>query len=424
MERSNGLRRCFATAAFVALTACGGHAAPSATPAPFVQTAVASFGTIEPQRRLAGVIAPYENVAVQSSLSEPADAVYVHEGDVVRAGQVLAVLDTADLRAQLQSDLATANSNHANTAHTVYQGGLSIAQGQDTLQADQAAVRQAQQTLKNDTLNLVRDQRLLAQGYVSQQSVDAQSTLVRNDQQAVNTASSNLSAARSNVQANGSLSGQGLQASAVQQSAAQEQVALAQADQVRVQMSKASIASPIDGVVVNRNLNPGEYPGNREIFTLQQVNPIFAVLHASSEEVASVENGTAATVTAADLTGTARFSGRVVGVLNEINPGSTDFQVKVVVPNPQRRLRPGMVVQGQIAALPVRGMRVPVTAFTDDNHDALMTVGSNGTVKTQNVTELGTDGTTSVVSGLLAGTRVIANGQTSVGDGEKVSYRQ
>ena len=148
------------------------------------------------------------------------------------------------------------------------------------------------------------------------------------------------------------------------------------------------------------------------------------MLHASSEEVASVENGTAATVTAADLTGTARFSGRVVGVLNEINPGSTDFQVKVVVPNPQRRLRPGMVVQGQIAALPVRGMRVPVTAFTDDNHDALMTVGSNGTVKTQNVTELGTDGTTSVVSGLLAGTRVIANGQTSVGDGEKVSYRQ
>ena len=110
---------------------------------------------------------------------------------------------------------------------------------------------------------------------MSQQSVDAQSTLVRNDQQAVNTASSNLSAARSNVQANGSLSGQGLQASAVQQSAAQEQVALAQADQVRVQMSKASIASPIDGVVVNRNLNPGEYPGNREIFTLQQVNPIF-----------------------------------------------------------------------------------------------------------------------------------------------------
>ena len=191
-----------------------------------------------------------------------------------------------------------------------------------------------------------------------------------------------------------------------------------------MQIAKASIISPIDGVVVNRNLNPGEYPGNREIFTLQQVNPVYAVLHASSEEVGSIENGTTAAITAADLTGNVRFRGRVVGVLNAINPGSTDFQIKVVVPNPQRRLRPGMVVQGQIAAVPVRGVRVPVSAFTDDNHDALMTVQPGGTVKTQNVSEIGTDGTISVVSGLLPGARVIANGQTSVGDGEKVSYRQ
>ena len=115
---------------------------------------------------------------------------------------------------------------------------------------------------------------------------------------------------------------------------------MAQADQVRVQIAKAAIVSPIDGVVVNRNINPGEYPGNREIFTLQQVNPIYAVLHASSEEVSSVETGSLATVTAPDLTGMQRFSGRVTGVLNQINPGSTDFQVKVLLQNPQQRLCP------------------------------------------------------------------------------------
>ena len=82
---------------------------------------------------------------------------------------------------------------------------------------------------------------------------------------------------------------QGLQSSAVQQSAAQEQVAISQADQVRVQIAKAAIVSPINGVVVNRNINPGEYPGNREIFTLQQVDPIYAVLHASSEEIARID---------------------------------------------------------------------------------------------------------------------------------------
>jgi HlyD family secretion protein len=426
MKRSDGLPSLLLVPAliFLAATGCGGRPAAQATAAPYVQTTISSYGSVEPARRLAGIVAPYQNVAVQSSLAEPTDAVYVREGDSVHAGEVLALLDTADLQAQLQSDLATANSNHANTVHTVYQGSLSIAQGVDTVRSDQAAVRQAEKTLANDSLNLTRDRNLLAQGYVSQQSVDAQATLVQNDQQALNTANSNLAAAQSNVTANGSLSGQGLQASAVQQSAAQEKVALAQADQVRVGIAKASIVSPIDGVVVNRNLNPGEYPGSREIFTLQQVNPIYAVLHASSEEVARIENGAPATVTAADLDGTDRFSGHVVGVLNEINPGSTDFEVKVLLANPAQRLRPGMVVQGSIAALPISGVRVPVTAFTDDNHDAVMTVQPDGSVKTVTVAEAGTDGTSSVVTGLTAGTRIVSNGQTSLGDGEKVSYRQ
>jgi len=263
----------------------------------------------------------------------------------------------------------------------------------------------------------------LGQGYISQQAVDTQSTLVRNDQQALNSVNANLASARSNVQANGTLSGQGLQAAAVRQSQAQEQVAVAQAQQVRVQIGKAALVSPIDGVVVNRNLNPGEYPGTRELFTLQQINPVYAVLHASSEQVGRIANGAPATVTAPDVSGMQRFSGRVVGVLNEINPGSTDFQVKVQLPNAQHRLRPGMVVQGTVATSPMQGMTVPETAFTDDNHDALMTVEPGGSVKTVKVTELGSDGTTSVVAGVPAGTRVVSNGQTSVGDGEKISFQ-
>jgi len=413
-------------AALVILAAggCSHRPAPPPSPAPYVQIAVASFGSIEPARSLAGVIAPYQNVAIQSSLSEPADAVYVREGDSVHAGQLLAQLDTGDLQAQLDADLATANSNHANTVHTTYQGSLNISTGVDTLRADEAAARQAQETLANDSRNLQRDQNLLTQGYISQQAVDAQATLVRNDQQAVNTANSNVAAARAAVQANGSLSGSGLQAAAVQQSAAQEKVALAQAQQVRVQIGKAAITSPIDGVVVNRNINPGEYPGNRQIFTLQQVNPIYAVLHASSEQVARITNGTPATITVADA-GSQRFSGRVTGILNQINPGSTDFQVKVLLDNSGQHLRPGMVVQGQVATMPMRGIRVPVTAFTDDNHDAVMVVQQPGdTVKTAKVTEIGSDGTTSVVTGIASGTRLVSNGQISLGDGEKVSFQQ
>ncbi|MBV8067321.1 MAG: efflux RND transporter periplasmic adaptor subunit [Candidatus Eremiobacteraeota bacterium] len=413
--------------AVLAILAAFGCAArrPPPPPAPYVETTLTSFGSIEPARQLAGVVAPYQNVAIQSTLSEPADSVFVREGDSVRSGQLLAQLDTSDLQAQLQSDLATANSNHANTVHTVYQGSLNIQQGVDTERNAEAAVQQAQQTLTNDQRNLQRDQNLLAQGYISQQAVDAQATLVKNDQQALNSATANLESARSTVHANGTLSGQGLQSAAVQQSAAQENVALAQAQQVRVQIAKAAIVSPVSGVVVNRNINPGEYPGSREIFTLQQIDPVYAVLHASSEEVARILNGASAKISAPDLIGSERhFRGHVVGVLNEINPGSTDFQVKVLLSNPGQRLRPGMVVRGTVATVPVRGVRVPVSAFTDDNHDAVMAVAADGTVKTQRVAEVGSDGTSSVVSGIDSGVRVVRNGQMSLGDGEKVSLQQ
>jgi HlyD family secretion protein len=383
---------------------------PSRTPAPpFVATTIATAGIIYPSESLAGIIAPYENVAVQSSLSEPADTVNVQEGDLVHKGEVLAQLDTADLQAQYQSDVATAQSNGANTTHNVYQGSLSIDQGVDSL-------RQAQETLTNDQANSVRDQQLFAQGYISAQALQQQQTLVRNDQAAV-------AAARSTVAANGSLNGQGLESSTVAQSRAQEQVALAQAQQVRVSIEKATIYSPIDGVVVNRNLNPGEYPGTRQLFTIQQMNPVYAILHASADQVAGITNGAPASVVVEGPTNL-RVSGRVSGVLNQIVPGSTDFTVKVLLQNPGLKLRSGMPVSAKVALPQLDGVRVPVTAFIDDNHDSLLTVDQSGVVKTVKVAEVGNDSTTSVVSGITSGTRVVSNGQVSVGDGERVSYQQ
>lgn len=423
MKRKVAPSRFFCVAlAILAATGCGRHA-EAPPPPPFIGTTVATVGTVNPSQSLAGIIAPYENVAIQSTLSEPADSVDVQEGDVVQKGQLLARLDTSDLQAQLQSDVATANSNHASTSHTVFQGSLTIAQGVDTLRSDQAAVGQAQQTLANDRQNLGRDQNLLKQGYVSQQSVDQQETTVRNDEQAVDSAQATLAGARANVQANGSLSGSGLQASAVKQSQAQEDVALAQARQVQVSIAKAAIYSPIRGVVVNRNVNPGEYPGNRQIFTIQQIDPVYAVLHGSSSQVAGIATGAPATIVLSDVRQT-HLTGNVVGVLNQIVPGSTDFTVKVLLQNPGGRLRPGTAVRGSVTLPVLRGVRVPETAFIDDNHDSLLTVGAEGTVKTVKVAEVGNDSETSIVSGIPSGTRVVSNGQTSVGDGEKVSYRR
>ena len=281
---------------------------------------------------------------------------------------------------------------------------------------------QAQETLNKDSIDLARDRQLVTQGYLADQTYRDQIATVRNDTQALAAARAALASAKSNVEANGTLGSSGLQASSIDQARAEEQAALAQADQVRVQIAKAAIYSPIDGVVVNRNLNQGEYPGSRQIFTLQQVDPIYAILRGSGSQIAAITDGSRAVVTVSDLHDT-KLSGTVVGVLNQIAPGSTDFQVKVVMPNHDSRLRPGMAVAGQISLAPVRGVRVPATAFTDDNHTQLLAVTGDGTVRAVKVREVAEDNSSAVVSGISAGTRVIRDGQTSIGDGQKVAIR-
>jgi multidrug efflux pump subunit AcrA (membrane-fusion protein) len=415
--------RSAAVSLLAALAAGCSHPAPQKPPAPpTVAVTVAREGTLHPAQTLPGIIAPYASVAIQSDLTEPADAVNVEEGDRVTKGQVLAVLDTADLVASLNADLATAQSDAANAEHTVYQGGLTISQSVESVNAAQSALRQAQETLRRDSIDLARYQSLLGNGYISQQTVATQLALVANDRQAVRSAQASLASDEQQVAANGTLSTSGLQSTSIEQARATQAVALANAQQVRTQIAKATIVSPIDGVVVNRNLNVGEYPGSRQLFTLQQTNPIYAIVRGSGSQIADIAPGAAAVITASDLH-RSKLTGTVVAVLNQINPGSTDFQVKVKLDNPSGRLRAGMTVIGSVDLPPARGITIPETAFIDDNHDSVLVVGANDTIATAHVSETISDGKNSIVDGLSPGTRVVSDGQTSVGDGQKVAVR-
>lgn len=411
------------TAAFlvcaVLLGGCAKHAqAPAAQP-PSVQTTVAANGSVHPTLSLPGIIAPLQDVQLSTTLAEPADTVTVQEGDHVRAGQVLAVLDTADLQANLEADLRTAQSDSAKTVQTQYDAQLSITQGNDQVQSAQAALRQAQTTLHNDTVNLQRDQQLVAQGFIAQQTVDQQETTVRNDQQAVQNAQAGVANAVKQQQVNGNGTTSGLQAANIASARADAAAAYAAADQIRTSIAKATIVSPVDGIVVNRNLNPGEYPGSRQIFTIQQTDSVYAILNATTAEIFNAPMN--APVSVAVQAQRQPYEGRVVAVLDQLTPGSTDFAVKVQIPNPTYALHSGMPVTGTITLPPSSGITVPTTAFLDDTHTSVLTIGSDDVAHTAKVSEVRSDGTHSIVTGLSSGTQVLANGQAGISDGEKVT---
>jgi multidrug efflux pump subunit AcrA (membrane-fusion protein) len=253
-------------------------------------------------------------------------------------------------------------------------------------------------------------------------------------------------------------------------------VAQAQAtvQQYEAQIARATVLSPIDGVVINRNLNPGEYPGSRTIFTLQRLDHVYAMLNASSTDTFEIPVGAPVSLVVAG-TNSQTYRGDVVAVLGQVTPGSTNFTVKVLVTNADGRLQSGLPVTASASLPPVHGVGIPTTAFLDDTHTTVMIAqtesaaavsrlsmqtlggtpsGSSGpgaapvppaggsgaphrrrsgaggpggtaapagpalVAKTVHVRELGSDGTTSIVSGLRPGQTVVSNGQLGLSDGQ------
>ncbi len=412
----------------VAVSGCAHQAAgkhgrtrASAAPVP-IPTTAAQTTTIRPTLTLAGIIAPYQNVAITGSLSEPTLRVNVNEGDRVTKGEVLAVQDTSDLQANLASQVSLAQSDDANIAKTKYTADLNYGQNPDAVRQARATLVQAQQTLVQAQSDLKRYESLVSSGYVSNQQYVQQQTTVANDTAAVRSAQAALSSQQTNNRVNGSSSQQGLQAANISAAVSQAASARAQADQIRTQISRGTIVSPVDGVVVNRNLNVGEYPGGRTIFTLQELSRVYAELNASSADVFQIQNGAPVAVTAGDDRSGRKYQGSVVGVLGQVQPGSTNFTVKALLTNPENRLQSGVPVTAVISLAAVSGVGVPATAFLDDSHTSLM-VDDSGTAKVVHVKELATAGGKSVVSGLQAGDTVIANGQLGISQGQKISER-
>ncbi|HLJ83163.1 MAG TPA: efflux RND transporter periplasmic adaptor subunit [Candidatus Eremiobacteraceae bacterium] len=402
------------------LTSCGGNKPSAAPPPPAVHVVPAMPRTVRATTTLSGVIAPLQNVALTSDLTEPAIAVYVNEGDSVRAGQPLALLSTADLEADLVSAQRTAASADAHAAQMEYQASVAFSQGHDQLNSAEAALAQARENLTLAQSTLARDQQLVGQGFISAQTVEQQRTQVQVSQQGVVSAQDAVDQARENDIANGTPT-RGLQQANIDQAKASAAASHAQAASIAAQIAKASIVSPIDGVVVNRNLNPGEYPGTRQIFTLQEVSRVYAELNAFGTQVAGIARGAPVRLTSPAVPARS-FSGTVVALLSPTSPSSSGFIVKASVPNFDDALKPGMTVAASVTQPPESGIAVPVTSFIDDTHERIVTVDA-GVAHVTSVTEVAEDQTYAIVRGLAAGVMVVANGQLGLADGQKVATR-
>jgi multidrug resistance efflux pump len=287
--------------------------------------------------------------AVASQVAGRVDTIAVREGDLVKRDQVLAQLDARERQAavgqaqanldQAREALKEAEANFRATIPTVKGAGADIAQAQATL--DEAEI------------NFKRTQRLVESG----SEADAVLITARARMLEATAHLESLTATRSATVGRVTAAG-----AAVADSRAAVGTAEAALEVARVQLAEAQVLCPFDGVVVQRNLQPGEWaaPGT-PVATVEDLSRLWARLDIEETKLEGLRIGQAAIVRVlAEPQKT--YPGHVIeigaegdfAVNRDVKRGRPDirtFLVRVAIDQPSLSLRPGMTAEVSIPAL-------------------------------------------------------------------------
>lgn len=314
----------------------GGEKAPRYVSAPVGYQDISS--TVEET----GTVNPVDQVDVGTQVSGTIATLAVDFNSPVRKGEVLATLDPTPLQAaslQAHENAAASSSNAAAADATASQSAAAMESAQANVAKAAAALKLAQATL-------ARDRQLLAEGYIAQSQMDADSATESAD--AADLKAAQIAVSTSSYQHNANLAQAG--AAASQAAAAQGQV-----QQADYNLARAVITSPIDGIVVARDVSVGQ-----TVAASFQTPTLFVIASSlrdmqvdtsvSEADVGQLRDGASARITVPAYPNVV-FNGTVTQV--RVNPTTVQnvvtYDAIVSVHDASARLKPGMTADVVIA---------------------------------------------------------------------------
>ena len=325
-----------------------------------------------------GALQAVTTVQVGSQASGTISALYADFNSVVKKGQVVAQLDPSTAKAQVdqaRANLQQAQASLANARAGVVnsRAGVSDAQARglaarSTVQNNQAGVSGAQANVavlkaqQDDALSLLKQQEsLLKAGVIAQRDYDVAVTAYKTAEARYNQAVSQLEQAKLAEQSSSSAGMAQSQAAVeqsqaqvaqsqaqVQQAAAQVQQAQAALSLAEVNLSHTTIASPIDGIVVSRDVNVGQTVAASwsapTLFTIaNDLTQMQVIANIDQADIGLVEQAKSVKFTVDAFPGK-DFDGKIAEMrLNPVNVQNVvTYNVVINVDNPEQKLKPGM----------------------------------------------------------------------------------
>lgn len=174
----------------------------------------------------------------------------------------------------------------------------------------------------------------------------------------------------------------------------------------------APIAATQSGVVIERKLALGQVVQPSEmLFTVSDLRSIWAGADIPEQESAGARRGQKVEIEIPALDG-AKRSGTIVYVADVVNQETRTVHVSVDLDNPERNLKPGMLITMLIDGRVAKRQVVPAAAVVRDaDTDHLFVETAPGTVRLTRV-KLGPEknGVRPLLEPLAAGTRIVLDG--------------
>ena len=356
------------------------------------------------------VVFPVQQSVITPKITSTIREFKVQRGSKVHKGQVLAILENADLAAAAEQSKGEFEQAEATYVTTVNSG---VPQEMQKAELDAAAAKAGYEAAQK-----VYDSRkdLFQQGALPRRDLDAAQVALAQAKTQSDVAERQLADLKRLGEKQALKSAQG------QITAAKGKLQASTA-----QLSYSQIRSPLDGVVTDRPQYAGELAAaNQPLMTLMDLSKVIAKAHISRAEAALLKVGDATDV---HVTGSDdAIHGRVSLVSPALDPGSTTVEVWTEVVKPDARLKPGMTVQVSMVAKTVKdALVIPAAALfkTADGADYVMVAGSDQKAH-QKMVKVGirNGDDTQIVSGLEASEKVITAGGYGLPDKTQIKLQE
>ena len=353
--------------------------------APSMSVTVTPVETTRVTRTLntTGTVAARELIAVlPQTTGLQIKQILVEEGDVVKTGQVMAVLDNSVLQTELDQARAEVESNQAQVQQT------------------QAALAQARASLAEAERILGRNQQLANAGAISREELATRATAVVTAREAVRVAQANISSAQADVRSS-----------------------TANVQQLQTQIEQTLVRAPAGGIVAEKNVEIGNVTaGTQQLFSIIRGGLLELEAQVPAVQLPQVQIGAPAQITS-DTDPRVRLQGRVKEIAPLVNAESREAKVTIDLPSTSL-LRPGMFARAAITSATVPGLTVPAKAVQPQPDGSaivfLLSGEDNVIAQPVEVGEVVSGGRVEIKKGLKTGDRVVVAGAGYLKDGDRV----